>query len=598
VKSLITIAFLLLAPVVWAQSFVARLSKSTLAVGENFQITFEYQGDGSRFSPPNFDNFAVLAGPNKSSNMQWINGNFSSSVSYSFVLRAMQEGTFTIGAATLTLNGKSVETEALEVTVVKGRTARQAPPPQTAVTASKGDADLEDELNANIFLKLFVNKKEAYVGEQLLATYKLYLNASIVDYNFGNLVFNGFFAEDLQVDATKNVSTEVINGRQFSVYTLKQTLLTPQKSGEIEIPALETDMVVRVRENKRRRSIFDDVFGSFRNVQLHTQSNVERIHVLPLPTANQPAEFNGAVGEFKLLATADRDKVAANEAINLTITVEGNGNLELVPPPAIQFPTDFETYDPKIKNNLTPTVGGTKGTRTYEYVLIPRYPGDYTLEGIRFAYFDPKSKSYKHAQSDNIVLTVGQTTAGNDGSVAMVATKKEDVQIIGKDIRFISLDPPHLKRKEDSFYGSALFYGLTTLPFAGMGATIFLVFFLRAQQENQESVKRKRAKMLAKKQLSWAKKALQKDESTFYEAISQALFGYLSDKLTIQRSELHRDRIQEELLARNVSETLRHSVQKTLDECEMVRFAPGVVSGKEEMLANTTQLIAELEDEL
>ncbi|NQV53249.1 MAG: protein BatD [Flavobacteriales bacterium] len=600
-----TISLVLLSASLLAQTFVARVNKTELSLGENFQLVFELQGDGSKFSPPPLADFMLLSGPNKASNMQWVNGSFSSSVSYSYMLRAVGIGAFEIGAASIQVDGKELKTDPIPITVGRAQ-ARTAPanPSQNPRNPSRPDVQggneeqLSDEISANIFMKLFVNKKDVFVGEQLLASYKLYLNVNVLDYGFNNLVFNGFYAEDLKLDGNANVTTEVINGKQFQVHTLKQTLLTPQKSGSLEIPSLESEMVIRVRQERRARSLFDQVFGNYKNAKINISSNPEKVNVKALPRADQPGDFTGAVGNFTLKVNADHNEVSINEAINVTIEVAGNGNLELISPPTVEFPSDFESYDPKVKNNVTPSAAGSRGSKSYEYVIIPRFAGEYTLKPITFSYFDPAANAYKRLTADPLKLRIAQTEGENESGIAYVAPKKEDVQIIGKDIRYIHTDDPILKRSEERFCSSTLFYILMVLPFAGMGAALFGVSFYRAQQNDTTSLKSRRAKGLAKKHLAQARKLVTGEDAAFYEAISSALFGYISDKLAIPRSALNRERIEEELRARAVADVVQSDLKKALDECEMVRFAPGIVRGKQEMLNASANIIEALEDEL
>jgi hypothetical protein len=267
--------------------------------------------------------------------------------------------------------------------------------------------------------------------------------------------------------------------------------------------------------------------------------------------------------------------------------------------PKIEFPNDFETYDPKTKQDVSVTAAGTKGKRTFEYVLIPRFAGEFKLKPVSFSYFDPKTKSYKQLSSDAITLNVLRTGGeSSDIGAAQLAPKKEDVQIIGKDIRFIKTDEPELQRRESGFYRSKLFYALSTLPFIGMSASIFLFGFFRTKYSDINALKSKRAGGIAKKHLSKATKILNGENEPFYDAVSHALFGYISDKLVIPSSELNREKIEETLRAKNISSGTQEKLKKALDECEMVRFAPGIIRGKEEMLSASKQIIEELEDEL
>ncbi len=583
---------------VFSQSITARINRSTVSVGDNFQVTFDIEGDGSNFSAPSFEDFGVLSGPNKSSSMQWVNGEFSSSLSYSYILKAMNEGEFSIEPASVKFKSNVVQSQSIKVRVLPSR--QQSSAQSSTATQSKPNPQVTSkESKEDLFLKLYVDKKQVFVGEQIIATYLLYMNTQIVNYASSRPVFNGFYAQELEVDPSGSLVNETINGKQYTVATMKKVVLTPQKSGEITVPSLDMEMVIRVAEKQKRRSMFDQFFGSFKNVKVEVKSNEEKINVSRLPTQGQPRDFIGAVGEFKLNTTLDRTEVGVNEAINLTVNISGNGNLELISLPKIEFPNDFETYDPKTKQDISVTAAGTKGKRTFEYVLIPRFAGEFKLKPVSFSYFDPKTKSYKQLSSESITLNVLRTDGESLSSGgAHLAPKKENVQIIGKDIRFIKTDEPELKRKESGFYRSTLFYALSTLPFVGMGASIFLFGFFRTQNSDLNALKSKRAGGIAKKHLAKATKLLNGENEPFYDAISLALFGYISDKLVIPFSELNREKIEETLQSKKVSSDTKEKLKKALDECEMVRFAPGIIRGKEEMLSASKQIIEELEDEL
>ena len=583
---------------VFSQAITAKVNRTTVTVGDNFQVNFDIEGDGSNFSAPSFEDFGVLSGPNKSSSMQWINGEFSSSLSYSYILRAMNEGDFTIEPASIKFGGNIAKSNAIKIKVLpSGQRA-------SANNNQPRNSQPSEQLSSNnttedLFLKLYVDKKDAFVGEQIIATYMLYMNTQIVNYASSRPVFNGFYAQELEVDPSASLVNETINGKQYTVATMKKVVLTPQKSGELIVPSLDMEMVIRVAEKQKRRSMFDQFFGSFKNVKVEVKSNEQKINISRLPTAGQPKDFIGAVGTFSLKTNLDRTEVGVNEAINLTVNISGKGNLELISLPKIEFPADFETYDPKTKQNISVTAAGTNGTRTFEYVLIPRYSGEFKLKPISFSYFDPETKSYKKLSSEPIALNVSKEDGTfSENGAAHIAPKKEDVQIIGKDIRFIKTDEPELKRKESGFYRSPFFYALSTLPIIGMGASIFLFGFFRTQNSDLKALKSRKAGGVAKKHLAKATKLLRGDNEPFYDAISIALFGYISDKLVIPFSELNREKIEETLRSKNVSADTQEKLKKALDECEMVRFAPGIVRGKEDMLAASKQIIEELEDEL
>ncbi|MEZ4722495.1 MAG: BatD family protein [Flavobacteriales bacterium] len=581
-----------------AQKFVAKANKTTVGVGERFQISYDLEGgDGKRFVQPTFNGFRLLSGPNTSSNMQWVNGQFSSSQSYSFILLAEKEGEFLIDDATIEVKGQKLSSGPLNIKVIQGRTTNQPQQhPQHAQQAQQSATP--DDLSSNLFMKLFLDKKEAYVGEQIIATYKLYINAQVINYANNRPVFNGFYAQDVEIDPNTNMTSEVINGRQFRVATMKKVVLTPQTTGDIEVPPLEMEMAVRVQDQPKGRSIFDQFFGSYRNVKVEVNSNAEKVKIKPLPRNEQPGDFGGAVGKYSLNVKTDRTEVNVNEAVNLTVTIEGKGNIELIAVPEIEFPQDFETYEPKVKQNISINGSGTSGKKTFEYVVIPRYAGDFELEPITMSYFDPQSGKYKRLDSEPVKLHVNRTANSNSSNdVAYMAPKKEDVQILGKDIRFIKQETSELKQHEDSFFGTTGFYALSTLPVAGMGLAVLLISGIRRRDSDLTLVKSRKARSMAKKRLAHATKLINGNDKEFYEEIFKALYGYLSDKFSIPVSELNKETIDEHLKGRGIAESLATELRKALDECEMARFAPGVVRGKPDMLEASASIIEKLEDE-
>lgn len=587
-----------------AQSIKSSVSRNSVGVGEHFQVNFEIQGSVSSFNPPNFDAFRMLSGPNKSSSMQWINGDFSSSVTYSYIMQATKEGVFTIGAASVETKGGKIESEPITIKVFQNGAKPQnqpstGPPGNRNQSTTPQPGTEANDLSTNVFVKLFLNKKEAFVGEQIQATYKLYYDVNLVRAVPDINNYNGFYSEDLGIDPNKALNQEQINGRTYQVNTMKTVVLTPQKTGELEVPAMEIDAVVRLPETRRRRSIFDDFFGNFRDVRLDVKSNTQKINIKPLPSAGQPAGFKGAVGEFNLKVSSDRSEVNANDAVNITLTLEGKGNINLTSGPDVKFPTDFESYDPKVKENITTDGNGTKGFKSFEYVIIPRFAGEFTIDPIKFSYFDPASGSYKSVSTDPLTINVlksdDATQSGNDG---FAVRKPDDVQIIGKDIRYIKTADPELKRSEEKFFGTTLFYLFLVLPFAALAGAIFLIKFIQAQFSNTHMLKQKRAGSTAKKHLAKAKKLLNQKDEDFYNEISTALFGYLSHKLNLDNALLSRSNIEDALRSKSAPHPLIERLNKVLDECELVRFAPGIARSKTEMLSASAEIIEALENEI
>ena len=580
----------------WSQTFQAKASHSEVSVGERVKITYTLEGsDGKKFIQPTFDGFTLLSGPNTSSNMQWVNGNFSSSKSFSFVLLAMEEGQQTIPSAGIKTSGTVLQSNKIDITITKAKQGNKSINQNNSSTKKSGSES--PDLSANIFMKQYVSKREAYLGEQIIATYKLYVNAQVVNYANNRPVYNGFYAQEIELDPNAEVTTETLNGKQYRVATMKKVVLTAQKAGDIEVSPLEMEMVVRLENNNKRRTNWNP-WGSFKDVKYELQSNVQTIKVKPLPTANQPANFAGAVGEFKLNATTDLSEIKVNEAVNLTINIEGRGNIDLMAEPNMSFPKDFETYEPKVNKNVSVTNYGTSGKKTFAYVVIPRYAGEFELPSISMSYFEPKSGTYKTLETDPIVLNVLKSRNGEESNeMAYVAPKKEDVQILGNDIRYIATRTNQFKQEnEEGFYGSPSFYTMTALPFAAMGLSVFLIGRIRKQESNIGLMKSKKANRVAKKHLAAANKLLNGQDADFYEEIYRALYGYISDKLNIPVSDLTKESIADSLMQKQVPHDTIHELTSAFNECEMARFAPSAVRSKNDMLEASSSIIEKIED--
>lgn len=582
--------FFLLPSILLAQEFKATVNKSVVSVGERFTLEFKTDLGGSSFTPPEFENVDVLGGPNMSESSISINGKRSQSFTVSYVLRAKSEGSIKIGSATLNSKKGNFSSDPITVKVVKQSQSKQN---QTQNIQQNQNDNVD--LSASIFIKQFVDKKTAYLGEQILVTYRIYMAEDIIQYSSNSPVYNGFYAQNIDLKNDNEISRELINGKMYTIATLKKVILTPQKTGQLEIDPLEMQLRVRLKEIERNRGFWG--FPSFKEVDIKVESNTEKISVQAFPTNDQPSSFDGAVGQFELEARVDQNVIKANEAVNYTITISGNGNIELLSDPKVKFPNDFEVYEPKVKKNINYNVGGASGKKTFEYVLIPRFGGEFELKPITLSYFDPKKSKYITLETEPIKLSVSKADGGVTEASIYAPTSKEDIQIIGKDIRFIKTDIPNFERKKSPFFNSLSFYSIIFLGFSFTGIFWFLLSVIRKKEKNAAFMAKK-AGGVAKKHLIAAQKLLQQNEAGFYEAIAKALFGYLSSKLNLPLSSLDRENIVQELTNRGVSNDLIQDLTKALDECEMVRFAPGIVRGKEEMLSSSKEIIEKIEHEL
>jgi heme exporter protein D len=597
---MIIFCVLLLIPTIsFGQSITASANRTSVGVNEQFQITYSVSGSASSFTPPNMGDFMVLSGPNQSTSIQMINGTFSQSVSYSYILQPKKSGTFKIGPASINSGGKNISSNILTITVSAGGSGGQGGQSQNGNISS-----------GSIYIRVSVDKKQVYKGEAVVATFKLYTNVNVVNYSINKMPsFSGFWSQDIEMPKQMNLYQENVNGAPFQVGEIKKVVLYPQQSGTLTIDQMVGECVARIKVNRGRSNnpfdIFNDPFfndpffgsGGVRDVPYAIKSEPVNIIVKELP-AGAPASFNGAVGDFTMETLMDRDKVKTNDAVNVRIKINGQGNIKLIESPLQIIPNDIESYDPKINDQVTTSVRGTVGTRTFEHLMIPRLPGDYELGPVAFTYFDPGKSEYITLSSPPLKLKVEK--GKGDGSVATTAGGKNDFRILGRDIRFIKSDGSEISQAENTFYGSWLFYSLTLLPLIGM---VSLAVLKRKQIRMRADVvafKSRQANSMAIKRLKTAEKLLNgNDIAGFYEETGKAVWTYLSDKLQIPTAELNKDQVAASLKTAGVSDATSTSLVKILDDCEFARYA-GSAAGlnPRSIYEETIKTITDAEKEL
>jgi oxygen tolerance protein BatD len=573
----LTFIAIIIASSIFAQDFefTAATSRTEVATGDRFQIEFAANGKITNFKAPNLSNFRVLSGPNQSTNMSWVNGKTNASYSYSYILMAVKEGEFTIGPAVAAHEGSAYKTNSLKITVSKGANVQQQSNSQSNSKVS------QEDVAKDLFIKSSVNKTTAYQGEQLIASYKLYTKVNIAGNELvKNADLNGFWSQEIDMGQTQ-WNQEVIGGYRWNVATIRKIVLFPQRSGDLEIDPLEMKFIVQRRASGGGNSPFDQFFGRVENVEIPLKSKAIKIKVLPHPTEGKPESFNGAVGQLNMTSNITANKVKANEAINIKIKISGKGNIPLIDNLGIEFPDDFETYDPKINDNISTTSNGVSGSKEFDYLVIPRHAGTFNIAPIEFSYFDPSTKKYKTLTSELYTIEV-EKGDGSANNVTYSGANKEDVEILGNDIRYIHLKEIKVSSTTTSFYNSLLFYILLlSAPLLFVLAFIF-INKIRASQKDVIGNKRKKAGKVASKHLASAQISLTNNQQKeFYENISKAIYGYVSDKLNIALSELSKENITQKLSTIQISEATIKELLDTLELCEMARFAPISVSSQE-----------------
>jgi len=557
-----------------------------VAAGDQFRLGFTLNEKGTDLQLPDLSNFDVLMGPStsQSSSIQIINGKTTqtSSFSYIFILRAKKEGKFTIRPASIKVDGKTYESNSLTIQVVKEQ-AQQATGNQGQ--GSQQGSQSEEEAPAgniskdNLFVRVSVDKTNVSKGEQILSTVKLYISQNVPLNGFDEVklpTYEGFWTKDIDVPSQVNFTREVYNGKIYQVGILKKTILFPQQTGTIRINPFEITCLVRQRV-RQQQGFFDDFFDNYRVVKAKVVSDPVAINVKDLP--NPPANFSGAVGNFSISSSLDKNALKSNEAVTLKLTVNGSGNLTLINAPKIELPQDFEAYEPKTSDNVIASDNGLSGSISFEYLFIPRFAGNFTIPAIQFVFFNPGTRQFETRTTEAFNIKVEKGSDDQNSSVVS-SFSKEDVKMIGKDIRFIKQNKSELKPKGSSFYGTFEFYIIYILSLAGFAA--FFVVNRKKIRENANVVlvRNKRANKVALKRLKEASGFLKTNKpEQFYEAVIKALWGYLSDKLTIPVADLNREKASEKLLSKGIDQETVTELMKIIDDCEFARYAPAAFSG-------------------
>jgi len=583
-----------------AQDVTFRASAPSAVVkGENFRLVYTLQngqGEGIQ-APSSINGFEILYGPaiSTSHSTQIINGKATSnsSESYIYTLSASAEGTFNIPAASIKVNGKTYTSNSLTVKVLPpDKNAQnqqgQAGGRPAASTSTAGNIKPNDA-----FIRAIVSKTKVREQEAFIVTFRFYTTLEVRD--IGKIEFpefEGFMVEDQDLPGSRQLKMEHYNGRNYYSVDLKRTLLFPQRSGKITIPSGKIEMVFSVRSGKTVDTFFGPQYV-MTDVKKTMTTSPLTINVSELP-AGKPANFSNGVGTFSMKESISSTDIKANEAITLTLNISGTGNMKLIKNPELVLPKDFDTFDPKITNNLKFTDNGLTGTRTIEYLFIPRYQGTYKIPPLEFSYFDTKSNSYKTLSTPEYTLNIAKDP--NAGSNAATSFTQTDVKV-EQDIRHIKTGKPHLVKTDDFIVGSWTYSLWYILP-----ALVFIVFFFLYRKQIKENAdvirtKTKHANKVAIKRLKQAQKHLTANEKEkFYEEILRATWGYLSDKLVIPVANLNRDNIEAELTKYGASESLVNKFMHILDTGEFARYAPAESdTAMEDLYQDTVDAIGEME---
>ena len=574
-------------------------------MGQPFQLVYQVNHRAKDLRAPEFVDFDYIAGPftAQSSTTSFVNGKRTHifNMSYTYTLMSNKEGTFTIPAATIMIDGKQYTSNGVRITVLPPDQPTSAPTNNTNVT-SQAQSQNTNVATENLFLRTLVSKTKVHEQEVILLTYKLYfVNVDVAQFTNNTRLpeFKGFLKQDLEMGEIQT-ELEHYNGRNYQTAVLYRTLLFPQRSGDIVIEPAQFEAVLRVRNRAQVRSIFDEFFDSYTTATKALTAPGVTIQVSSLP-AGKPAGFSGGVGQFSISSNISNTQLQANEAVTLTLVIQGAGNMKLLKTPVVDWPEGFEVYDPKVTNNFKNTTAGVSGTKVVEYLAIPRAGGTYVIPPVEFSYYDVEEDAYRTLTTEEYTLTIARGT-GEESSATVVNTyvQKEDIQQLGNDIRYIQTNElsslassPHRLIT----FGSIAFWLCYILP-AILAAVLFIIF--RKQiKENADitRVRYKKANKVVQRRLKAAEQLLrQNKKEAFFEEIERAAWTYLSDRLSIPTAQLNKENIAQILSNKGMSENLVKDVLHVLTTAEFARYTPTSDHAMQDIYNDTTKIINQLEN--
>ena len=585
-------------------SFVAS-APDVVVVGDQFRLSYTVTTQKVKdFRAPSIKGFDVLMGPSRSeqSSTQIVNGSVSStsSITFTYILMANTAGEFTVPGASIVADGNQMISNSVKIKVLPQDQNHNSSRRNNDNSSSIQPSSNASVSNQDLFITATASKTNVYEQEAFVLTYKIYTKESNLQLNNAKLPdFKGFHSQEIEMTTNARWTPEHYKGRNYYTTVYRQFVLFPQQSGKLFIEPAQFQMTV----NKPVQSAdpFDAFFNGGNNViEIKKPITTPKIaiNVNPLP-AGKPTNFLGGVGEFNISSSINSKELKTNDAITIKLVISGTGNLKLISNPEIKFPDDFEVYDPKVDNQVRLTKEGLTGNKVIEYLAIPRHAGTYKIPGVSFSYFDIRSKSYKTLNTEDYVINV-EKGAGNADQVIANFTNKEDLKVLGEDIRYIKQNEVTFQPKGSFFYGSMSYWLFYIIP-----ALAFILFFIiyrkqAAENANVAKMRTKKANKVAIKRMKLAGKLLSENKKdAFYDEVLKALWGYISDKLNIPVSRLSKDNIEEKLRNHGVSEELIKEFLNALNDCEFARFAPGDENqAMDKVYSSSIEVISKMENSI
>jgi hypothetical protein len=571
----------------------AYVDNTSPVLNQQFTLTVEISGEGVNQAGnpelPDMESFALFLGSGSSQNIQFINGRMSSSKVLSYHYQAVAGGKHQIGAITVKSGDNSYSTDPIDIEIIA--TAATQPAASSKQSVSKDSKE-------DLFIEAIIDKKTVYQDEPVTVTYKIYTRLQVSSFGFSKEpATTGFWKEDYDLPQQPVTSTEIVNGKQYTVATIKRQALFAMTPGAKKIEPLVITCEVRMRPQRSR-----DPFGDFfndpffgRTEQVNVSSNSVSFQVLPLPDEGKPADFSGAVGRFTLNTSVDKSRVKTNEAITYKIKIEGIGNIHTLPDPKADFSGDFEVFPPKVSETIKREAAPISGVRTYEYVLVPRFSGNPMIDPVKFSYFDPSVKKYQIVQSQPVSVQVDQ----GDQTFAYVTPDMivRQERYHEKDIRYIREESPRFMKIGTTVFGTPLFWLAFITPLGALFGAMWARKHLDRLQGDMAYARDRRAGREAKRRLSRARKIIKSaDSKVFFAEISKALLGFIGDKLNIPEAGIITDELKPLLQNHGIPKEVVGELFDILHTCDFQRFAPSEIieSEMENLVKRTERVLLQL----
>lgn len=606
IKNTILLSFLLSFVSVFSQAKFYAKGQTVAYTGQTYAITFVLEnGKGNNFKmPQTYPGFQIVGGPSQSSNYSWVNGKTSSSKSYTYYLQASKEGEFNIPVASVTVGKETLKTKSFKVKVLKGQkkntaqqqhnnanTLRQQ---QRQQTAPSDNGDWKEQIAKNLYVKMYTDKQNPYVGEQVTLYLKLYQGVQTFQTQVTELPeFKGFWVNDFKLQANKWEKEEV-DGVWFNTMMINKYALFPQRAGDFNLSPIKLATLVQLRKKSQSNSIWDQFFGAYENKEYPFQSNGLKIKVNPLPSENVPENFTGAVGRFKFSASVDSVNTETGKAITLKSKITGTGNIMMIDAPQVVLPEEFEIYDPQEKEYISKKSTYINGSKKYDYLMIPTKPGIFNIDSIPFSYFDLSSKKYHTIYADGFTINV-------EPSADYVEEKipdPNDETILDTDIKNIT-SINDIAFYEDKFIGSKTFWSLWSSSIGFAFLLLLAKYKLDNYNPNLVAINRKKANKLAMSKLKKANNYLKaNDKKAFYNEIVRSLWDYVSLKLNMLPEDLSKENIQEKLLVNTVSEQTATRYINLINKSEMAVYSPMGEAEMQKDFNEAKEIIIHVESEI